>query len=163
MLLIKPAYVLAAIAVLGLLIASSASGETATKAVNKKIDGRIAAYMRSHPSKSSRVVYVEPTGSTLPMPTYAYTYPATTTYGYYGSPVTDAVALGAGTLSTALSAPLAVAGVSDGVPLQNGRSAAILGGYCTTPIKTCELIDASYVGLGCSCAGPRRSYGEVTQ
>jgi hypothetical protein len=38
-------------------------------------------------------------------------------------------------------------------PLVTGRSVAVggTGGYCTTPVKTCELYQASYIGNGCSC------------
>ena len=38
-------------------------------------------------------------------------------------------------------------------PLVTGRSVAIggMGGYCSTPVRTCELYQASYIGNGCSC------------
>lgn len=35
--------------------------------------------------------------------------------------------------------------------VQSGRSAAILGNSCVTPVKVCRLYQASYQGLGCSC------------
>jgi hypothetical protein len=50
-------------------------------------------------------------------------------------------------------------------PLATGRSAAIgqLGIYCGTPVKTCELYHASYVGGDCSCRVPGgRSRGSVS-
>src|SRR5208283_4094117 len=38
-------------------------------------------------------------------------------------------------------------------PLVTGRSMAIggMGGYCSTPVRTCELYQASFIGNGCSC------------
>ncbi|MEJ0095598.1 MAG: hypothetical protein WDN46_19990 [Methylocella sp.] len=38
-------------------------------------------------------------------------------------------------------------------PVTTGRSVATggIGNYCATPVKTCELYHASYVGVGCSC------------
>jgi hypothetical protein len=50
-------------------------------------------------------------------------------------------------------------------PLVTGRSVAIgqMGIYCATPVKTCELYRASYVGGGCSCRVPGgRSRGFVS-
>jgi hypothetical protein len=51
-----------------------------------------------------------------------------------------------------------------GAPLVTGRSVATgsVGKYCATPVKTCELYHASYVGGGCSCkVGGGRSHGSV--
>ncbi len=50
-------------------------------------------------------------------------------------------------------------------PLVTGRSVAIggMGGYCSTPVKTCELYQASYLGNGCSCRVPGgHARGSVT-
>jgi hypothetical protein len=50
-------------------------------------------------------------------------------------------------------------------PLVMGRSVATgqLGIYCATPVKTCELYHASYVGGDCSCRVPGgRSRGSVS-
>ncbi len=50
-------------------------------------------------------------------------------------------------------------------PLVTGRSVAIggMGGYCSTPVKTCELYQASYIGNGCSCRVPGgHARGSVT-
>jgi hypothetical protein len=49
--------------------------------------------------------------------------------------------------------------------LATGRSVATgqLGIYCATPVKTCELYHASYVGGDCSCRVPGgRSWGSVS-
>jgi hypothetical protein len=38
-----------------------------------------------------------------------------------------------------------------------------IGDFCTTPVKTCQLIQASYVGAGCSCrVTGGRAAGSVT-
>lgn len=55
------------------------------------------------------------------------------------------------------------AGQGYGEGLQTGRSAATVGDYCSTPVKTCQLYHASYVGGGCSCkVDGGRSRGRVT-
>jgi hypothetical protein len=36
-------------------------------------------------------------------------------------------------------------------PLLTGRSVAVGGNYCATPVKTCLLSHTSWVGNGCSC------------
>ena len=36
-------------------------------------------------------------------------------------------------------------------PLVTGRSVAVGGNYCATPVKTCLLSHTSWVGNGCSC------------
>ena len=50
-------------------------------------------------------------------------------------------------------------------PLMTGRSVATgqTGNFCSTPVKTCELRRASYIGVGCSCHVPGgRARGSVT-
>ena len=65
--------------------------------------------------------------------TYGYGYPYDYGYGYpgYGYPAAATAA-----------------------PLVTGRSVATgqMGNYCTTPVKTCQLYNASYIGNGCSDA-----------
>jgi hypothetical protein len=52
---------------------------------------------------------------------------------------------------------------NDTAPVQSGRSAAVTGTSCSTPVKVCTLYQPSYVGLGCSCRIPGgRSKGQVT-
>jgi hypothetical protein len=47
--------------------------------------------------------------------------------------------------------------------LQTGRSAATVGGTCSTPVKTCTLYNQSYVGQSCSCkVSGGRSEGRVS-
>jgi len=82
---------------------------------------------------------------TYPYNGYGYNYP----YGYYS---TTAPAVAAATTA----------------PLMTGRSVANgpmqMGNYCATPVKTCQLIQHSWVGNGCSCRVPGgRSRGSVTQ
>ncbi len=36
-------------------------------------------------------------------------------------------------------------------PLMTGRSAAVSGNYCATPVKTCLLYEPGWAGTGCSC------------
>ncbi len=36
-------------------------------------------------------------------------------------------------------------------PLMTGRSAAVSGNYCATPVKTCLLYEPGWLGTGCSC------------
>ena len=69
---------------------------------------------------------------------YGYDYPG---YGYgYGYP---GYAYGYGYPGYGYAA----------APLVTGRSMAIggMGGYCSTPVRTCELYQASFIGNGCSC------------
>ena len=69
---------------------------------------------------------------------YGYGYPG---YGYgYGYP---GYAAGYGYPGYGYAA----------APLVTGRSVAIggMGGYCSTPVRTCALYQASYIGNGCSC------------
>jgi hypothetical protein len=50
-------------------------------------------------------------------------------------------------------------------PLVTGRSVATgqTGNHCSTPVKTCLLYSASWVGNGCSCRVPGgRARGSVT-
>lgn len=50
-------------------------------------------------------------------------------------------------------------------PLMTGRSVATgqIGNSCSTPVKTCELRHAAYVGIGCSCRVPGgHARGSVT-
>jgi hypothetical protein len=43
-----------------------------------------------------------------------------------------------------------------------GPAAMGVGHYCATPVKTCQLYEASYVGIGCSCrVAGGRSRGTV--
>jgi hypothetical protein len=56
-------------------------------------------------------------------------------------------------------------GVATTAPLVTGRSVAVgnVGDFCSTPVKTCQLIQPSYVGGGCSCRVPGgRARGSVT-
>ena len=54
--------------------------------------------------------------------------------------------------------------VSMTAPFVAGRSVAEgVGDFCSTPVRTCQLIHASYVGAGCSCQVPGgRARGSVT-
>ena len=65
-----------------------------------------------------------------------------------------------------ISVPAAYAALGSTLaPLATGRSVATgqLGIYCATPVKTCELYHASYVGGDCSCRVPGgRSWGSVS-
>jgi hypothetical protein len=70
-------------------------------------------------------------------------------------------------LAAVATAPVAMAAATS-EPLMTGRSVAIgnvqMGNYCTTPAKTCLLINESWVGNGCSCRIPGgRARGSVTQ
>jgi hypothetical protein len=50
-------------------------------------------------------------------------------------------------------------------PVVTGRSVATggIGDFCATPVKTCQLVQPSYVGGGCSCRVPGgRARGSVT-
>jgi hypothetical protein len=78
----------------------------------------------------------------------AYGYPYD--YGYYPGYATDYG-----------SYP----GYATTAPLVTGRSVATggIGEFCSTPVKTCQLIQPSYVGAGCSCRVPGgRASGSVT-
>jgi hypothetical protein len=84
-----------------------------------------------------------------PYYSYGYGYP----YGYG--------------LAAAATAPVTVAAAAT-APLMTGRSVATgpvqMGNYCTTSVKTCQLIRESWVGNGCSCRIPGgRARGSVTQ
>jgi hypothetical protein len=84
-----------------------------------------------------------------PYYSYGYGYP----YGYG--------------LAAAATAPVTVAAAAT-APLMTGRSVAAgpvqMGNFCTTPAKTCLLIQQSWVGNGCSCRIPGgRARGSVTQ
>jgi len=55
--------------------------------------------------------------------------------------------------------------VAPAAPVVTGRSVATggTGDFCSTPVKTCQLIQPSYVGGGCSCRVPGgRARGSVT-
>jgi hypothetical protein len=100
---------------------------------------------------------------------YNYGYPYANAYGYSydsgydsGNPFAAVTAPIAALTApaTALAAPVAQAAVapfavatSGTAPLITGRSVAIgqMGKMCSTPVKSCELYQASYVGNGCSC------------
>jgi hypothetical protein len=74
---------------------------------------------------------------------YAYDYPA------YGDPT-----YGPG--------PQYSLNEDDSAPVQYGRSAAVAGSSCSTPVKVCTLYQPSYVGVGCSCRVPGgRARGSV--
>jgi hypothetical protein len=106
---------------------------------------------------------------------YAYGYPSAYAYGYgypyansYGYPydwanpfalVTAPVDLLAAPVTAvatpvtaAAAAPFEVA-TSATAPLTTGRSVATgqMGKMCSTPVKSCELNHASFIGNGCSC------------
>jgi hypothetical protein len=62
-----------------------------------------------------------------------------------------------------VTAPFTAIGAT--APLTTGRSVATSqpGNSCTTPVKTCELREASFVGNGCSCrVSGGRARGSVT-
>jgi hypothetical protein len=90
-------------------------------------------------------------------------YPSSYAYGYdYANPyalVTAPIDLVAAPV-TALARPVAAAAAAPvevaataTAPLMTGRSVATgqMGKMCSTPVKTCELYHAAYVGDGCSC------------
>jgi hypothetical protein len=108
---------------------------------------------------------------------YNYGYPYANAYGYSynsGNPFAAVTAPIAALTApvTALAAPVAQAAVapfavstSGTAPLITRRSVAIgqMGKMCSTPVKSCELYQASYVGNGCSCkVTGGRSRGTVT-
>ena len=102
-------------------------------------------------------------------PNYNYAYNYGSPYGYagysydYGSPFGF---LGAVTAPIAAIASAPVTAVTGSTaPLITGRSVATnqSGNFCSTPVKTCELYHASFVGNGCSCRTPSgRARGSVT-
>jgi hypothetical protein len=90
--------------------------------------------------------------------TYEYGYP----YGYGLGPIGD-IATAPLALGAAATEPL-MTGRSvavEKVPLMTGRSAAVetvavtnvvgAGNYCATPVTTCRLYEAGWLGTGCSC------------
>ena len=82
-------------------------------------------------------------------PTYSYIYPPGTYQGYgYATPDNP---FGFLVTSLAMAPVNAVSGAT--APLVTGRSVATgqPGNYCSTPVRTCELIHSSFVGNGCSC------------
>ncbi|MGH6837631.1 MAG: hypothetical protein ACREDT_02285 [Methylocella sp.] len=96
---------------------------------------------------------------------YGYGYPYANSYGYsyeFDNPfalVTAPIDLLAAPVTTltrpvaaAAAAPFEVA-TSATAPLLTGRSVATgqMGNLCSTPVKTCELYHASFIGNGCSC------------
>lgn len=100
---------------------------------------------------------------------YRYAYDYGRPYGWGGpfgtaSMVTAPIAALAQPLAAAVTAPLAVAADAT-APFVTGRSVATgqTGNHCATPVKTCMLHTASYVGNGCSCkVSGGRSRGSVT-
>jgi hypothetical protein len=74
-------------------------------------------------------------------------------YPYYG--YGNAYPYGYGLAATAAGLP-PIAAAAATTPLVTGRSVAIgeWGNYCSTPIRTCALRHASYVGEWCSCRVP---------
>ena len=77
---------------------------------------------------------------------YGYPYDYSSGYGYpydystgYGYPYDYSSGYGAGLAAVATA------------PLLTGRSVAVSGNYCATPVKTCLLSHTSWVGNGCSC------------
>jgi hypothetical protein len=99
--------------------------------------------------------------------TRPYEYPYANPYGYYsndyGNPfsvVTTPIAALTAPV-TALATPVAQAAAA---PLVTGRSVATgqMGKMCSTPVKTCELYQASWIGNSCSCkVSSGRSRGSV--
>jgi hypothetical protein len=87
---------------------------------------------------------------------YGYPYDYSSGYGYpydyssgYGYPYDYSSGYGPG-LAAVATAPLAFAAAAT-APLLSGRSVAVGGNYCATPVKTCLLSHTSWVGNGCSC------------
>jgi hypothetical protein len=88
---------------------------------------------------------------------YGYPYDYSSGYGYsydynssgYGYPYDYSSGYGPG-LAAVATAPLALAAAAT-APLLTGRSVAVDGNYCATPVKTCLLSHKSWVGNGCSC------------
>lgn len=90
-------------------------------------------------------------------------YPSDYAPGYYNYPssssdmgpfsfLTAPLSVAAAPLGAAAAAPAMVAGAAT-APLTMGRSVAEgqMGGSCTTPVKSCRLHQASFIGNGCSC------------
>jgi len=87
---------------------------------------------------------------------YGYPYDYSSGYGYrydyssgYGYRYDYSSGYGPG-LAAFATAPLALAATAT-APLLTGRSVAVGGNYCATPVKTCLLSHTSWVGNGCSC------------
>ena len=98
-------------------------------------------------------------GATLSMTSSGWAQVAAV-YGYYKASTLDGQPI-SGPLLVPIQAPPATA------PLYEGRSVAAtqaqMGIYCSTPVTTCALHRASYVGSGCSCRIPGgRTQGLVT-
>lgn len=101
---------------------------------------------------------------------YGYGYPDTAPYGYpYANPYGYAndyanpfsIVTSPFAALTALAAPV----TQGAAPLVTGRSVATgeMGKMCSTPVKSCELYQASWIGNGCSCkVTGGRSRGSVT-
>ena len=54
-------------------------------------------------------------------------------------------------------------GVQYGEPLRTGRSAAVGGGVCSTPVRSCQLSEPTAVGTPCSCVSRKgTANGNVT-
>ena len=71
---------------------------------------------------------------------YGYGYPNDYAYGYgYPYGYGNGYGYGSGLAAVATA------------PLITGRSVAVGGNYCATPVKTCLLYHTSWVGNGCSC------------
>jgi hypothetical protein len=102
-----------------------------------------------------------------PYSSYGYNYPYSSygyNYPYYGSGLAAAATA---PVAAATTAPFTFAAATT-APVMTGRSVATgpvqMGNYCTTPAKTCQLIQQSWVGNGCSCRIPGgRAHGSVTQ
>jgi hypothetical protein len=93
---------------------------------------------------------------------YPYNYSYGNPFGWLTAPIGAAAAAPVAAAQTVAAVPAAAAGAAT-APLMAGRSAAEIGHSCTTPKKTCELREASYVGVGCSCHVPGgRERGSVT-
>ncbi len=109
--------------------------------------------------------------------TLPYEYPYANSYGYYsndyGNPfsvatapiaaLTAPVTALATPVEQAATTPFAVAGEA-AAPLVTGHSVAAgqMGKMCSTPVKSCELNQASWIGNGCSCkVSGGRSRGSV--
>jgi hypothetical protein len=107
------------------------------------------------------------TTDTITRTAYGYSYDSGNPFAAVTAPIAALTAP-----ATALAAPVARAAVapfavatSGTAPLVTGRSVAVgqMGKMCSTPVKSFELYQASYVGNGCSCkVTGGRSRGTVT-
>jgi hypothetical protein len=107
------------------------------------------------------------TTDTVTRTAYGYSYDSGNPFAAVTAPIAALTAP-----ATALAAPVARAAVapfavatSGTAPLVTGRSVAVgqMGKMCSTPVKSFELYQASYVGNGCSCkVTGGRSRGTVT-